>query len=59
MNKQQWLALATATLFVLKKLAKPALILLLFPVVVVLGLHTFGRPRLLLHSSDILVLAYG
>ena len=27
--------------------------------VVVLGLHTFGRPRLLLHSSDILVLAYG
>jgi len=47
MNKQQWLALAVATLFVLKKLAKPALLLLLFPVVVVLGLlgSTLKSPR--------------
>ena len=47
MNKQQWLALAVAILFVLKKLAKPARMLLLFPVVVVLGLlgSTLKSPR--------------
>jgi hypothetical protein len=47
MNKQQWLALGAATLFVLKKLAKPALLLLLFPVVIVLGLlgSTLKSPR--------------
>jgi hypothetical protein len=47
MNKQQWLALGAATLIVLKKLAKPALLLLVFPVVIVLGLlgSTLKSPR--------------
>jgi hypothetical protein len=47
MTEEKWRAIAMVALFVIKTIAKPALILFLFPIVVLLGVlgFTVKSPR--------------